>query len=70
MKLLLTSDVHQWGIKWKDLVSVSKRFDYDAIVIAGDIVPKDGFISDQSWFIPHLRKYAQDLNIDSMLYLI
>lgn len=40
MKLILTSDLHQWIAKWKDLVTVVRQQQPRFVLVAGDLLPK------------------------------
>ena len=40
MKILVTSDLHQWIPKWKELVKVASHEKPRFILIAGDLLPK------------------------------
>ncbi len=42
MKILVTSDLHQWIPKWKDLVKIVGKEKPRFILIAGDLLPKTG----------------------------
>jgi Icc-related predicted phosphoesterase len=59
MKLLALSDIHQMNSKWKSLVDVCKKEKPEVVVIAGDLLPKDGGIPNQLKFLKHLHKYAR-----------
>jgi len=41
-RLLLTADLHQHPAKWKLLVKATLQEKPDAVLIAGDILPKHG----------------------------
>jgi Icc-related predicted phosphoesterase len=57
MRLLLTSDLHQWIPKWDDLVAavdiVRPRF----VLIAGDLLPKQGGVQAQAAFFSDMRRH-------------
>ena len=61
MKILATSDIHQMISKWKDLVKTCQKEKFDVVAIAGDLLPKDTYITGQLPFIKHLRKYAKQI---------
>jgi len=42
LKILVTSDLHQWIPKWKDLVKIVGKEKPRFILIAGDLLPKTG----------------------------
>ena len=62
MKILATSDLHQAGSKWKDLVKVCQENPFDIVAIAGDLFPKDRDITAQASFMPKIIKYAKKIN--------
>ena len=47
--------------KWKDLVKVCRNEKPDVVAIAGDLFPKDTYITGQAYFMPHLIKYARQI---------
>jgi len=57
MKLLLTSDLHQWIPKWDGLVAtvavVRPRF----VLVAGDLLPKEGGVRAQAAFFSAMRRH-------------
>ena len=61
MKLLVTNDVHQMISKWKKLVEVCEELKPDVVAIAGDLFPKDTYITGQLPFMRHLKKYGQKM---------
>jgi len=61
MKLLATSDVHQMISKWKELVRVCKEEKPDVLAIAGDLFPKDTYITGQMSFMKSLKKYGKQI---------
>jgi len=42
LKFIITSDLHQNIAKWRDLVRVVKQTKLRFVLVAGDILPKDG----------------------------
>ena len=61
MRIIATSDIHQMISKWKELVEICKDQKPDIVGIAGDIFPKDTYITGQSPFMVHLIKYARKI---------
>jgi len=61
MKILATSDIHQMISKWHDLVHVCQNEKFDVVVIAGDLFPKDHYITGQLFFMKPLKKYAKKI---------
>lgn len=57
-KILAVTDVHQMISKWKKLVEVCAEEKPNVVAIAGDLFPKDTYITGQLPFMKHLRKYA------------
>jgi Icc-related predicted phosphoesterase len=57
MKILAVTDVHQMISKWKELVKKCNEFKPDVVAIAGDLFPKDTYITGQLTFMPHFKKY-------------
>ncbi len=55
-RLLMTTDLHQFRGKWEALIEAAERERPAVVLIAGDILPKDGGISRQREFFPQLRK--------------
>ena len=55
-RLLLTADLHQHPAKWKLLVKATLQEKPDAVLIAGDILPKHGGFGQQRHFFPRLRR--------------
>ena len=49
-QFLLTTDLHQRGGKWEQLVEAAERARPAYILIAGDILPKDGGFARQRMF--------------------
>ena len=62
MKLILTSDLHQMIGKWEDLVNLVRLERPRFVLIAGDLLPKDGGHKAQKEFFPKLRRHLQDVN--------
>ncbi len=58
-RLLMTTDLHQSRGKWEALIESAERERPAFILVAGDILPKDGGISRQREFFPQLRKMLQ-----------
>ncbi len=58
MKLLAVTDIHQMISKWKSLVKINNQEQPDVMAIAGDLFPKDTYITGQMPFMKHLVKYA------------
>lgn len=61
MKILATSDLHQAGSKWKDLVKVCQDNKFDVVAVAGDLFPKNTTIPGQAVFMPKIVKYANKI---------
>lgn len=61
MKILSVTDVHQMISKWKKLVEVCAEEKPDVVAIAGDLFPKDTYITGQLPFMKHLQKYATQI---------
>lgn len=57
MKLLLTSDVHQWIPKWNSLVSAVDMVRPRFVLIAGDLLPKQGGVPAQAAFFSDMRTH-------------
>jgi len=62
MKILAVTDIHQMISKWKDVVEVCQNKKFDVVAIAGDLFPKDTYITGQMPFLKHLKKYAAKIN--------
>lgn len=60
VKLLLTSDVHQYIPKWDTLVEEAIAWQPAYVLIAGDHLPKEGFESQRSFF-PKLKQHLQKI---------
>jgi len=54
-RILITADLHQRRGKWEALVESAERETPAFILIAGDILPKDGGFAHQREFFPKLR---------------
>ena len=61
MKILFTSDVHQWIPKWKDLVKVASREKPRFILIAGDLLPKTDNCPVQKKFFSEMGTYFLEI---------
>ena len=61
MKILVTSDIHQMISKWKSLIEACKKERPDVVCIAGDLAPKDTYITGQMPFFQHMEKYAKQI---------
>jgi Icc-related predicted phosphoesterase len=57
MRLILTSDLHQNIAKWRDLVRVVEETKPRFVLIAGDILPKEGGFDGQRKFFRVLAQY-------------
>jgi Icc-related predicted phosphoesterase len=55
--LLITTDLHQRWTKWGRLVKVADEERPAFVLIAGDILPKDGDFRRQRQFFPRLREH-------------
>jgi Icc-related predicted phosphoesterase len=62
MKLILTSDLHQWIPKWKDLVALTRQAKPRFVLVAGDLLPKQGGCTEQRRFFPALRRHLREMN--------
>ena len=73
MKMILTSDLHQMIGKWDDLVSLVQLERPRFVLIAGDLLPKDGGHEAQKEFFPklarHLRLMKEATAVTVLLYL-
>jgi Icc-related predicted phosphoesterase len=58
-RLLITTDLHQRRGKWEALVESAESETPAFILVAGDILPKDGGFTRQREFFPQLRKMLQ-----------
>jgi Icc-related predicted phosphoesterase len=56
-RLLITTDLHQHRAKWDRLVGAAADERPAFILIAGDILPKDGGFTRQRRFFPRLRGF-------------
>ena len=61
MKILVTSDLHQWIPKWKDLVKVVSREKPRFILIAGDLLPKTDDCAVQKKFFSEMGTYFREM---------
>jgi Icc-related predicted phosphoesterase len=70
MKIILTSDLHQMMGKWDDLAELVEREQPRFVLIAGDLLPKEGHEA-QKQFFPKLRRHLQRMKRAStvLLYL-
>jgi Icc-related predicted phosphoesterase len=57
MKLLLTSDLHQWIPKWDGLVAAVEVARPRFVLIAGDLLPKEGGVRAQAAFFANMRRH-------------
>ena len=57
IRFIITSDLHQNIGKWRDLVRVVEREQPRFVLIAGDLLPKDGGFNGQRKFFPVLADY-------------
>lgn len=72
MKIITTSDLHQWIPKWKDLIRVCEEIRPDYVLIAGDLLPKESSFGSQMNFLPHMKSHAlkiKDLGCEMILTL-
>ena len=71
--LLITTDLHQHPSKWNLLAKAATEERPQFVLIAGDILPKDGGFSRQRQFLPYLRELLTDVrdqtNARVLLYL-
>jgi Icc-related predicted phosphoesterase len=65
MKILVTSDLHQWIPKWKDLVKIVGKEKPRFILIAGDLLPKAGGNVAQKEFFSDLKTYCREMKRSS-----
>jgi Icc-related predicted phosphoesterase len=56
-KFIITSDLHQSIGKWRDLVRVVEQEKPRFVLVAGDLLPKDGGFNGQRKFFPVLADY-------------
>jgi Icc-related predicted phosphoesterase len=61
VKILSTSDIHQLGQKWKQLVKIVQDKSPDVVVIAGDLLPKDNGILYQIQWFTNIQRYASQI---------
>ena len=62
MKMILASDLHQMIGKWDDLVNLVQLERPRFVLIAGDLLPKDGGHNAQKQFFRTLRRHLQGMN--------
>ena len=65
MKLIVTSDLHQWAAKWADLVRLVLQEQPRFVLVAGDLLPKVGGYAGQRRFFPKLRCYLKEIRESS-----
>lgn len=71
MKVILTSDLHQWIPKWLDLVDLVRRERPRFVLVAGDLLPKEGGHGRQRDFFPALRGHLQRMKeVDPVTVLL
>jgi Icc-related predicted phosphoesterase len=63
----MTTDLHQFRGKWEALIESAEREQPAFILVAGDILPKDGGITRQREFFPQLRKMLQAIRDQPLL---
>jgi Icc-related predicted phosphoesterase len=71
-KFITCSDIHQFGNKWKQLVSACKEHSPNYVLVSGDLIPKDRPIDSHLKFIDNLKNYAKkikDLGCELVLIL-
>ena len=56
-RFIITSDLHQHPAKWRDLVRVVQHERPRFVLIAGDLLPKNGGFNGQRTFFPALADY-------------
>jgi Icc-related predicted phosphoesterase len=56
-RFIITADLHQNIAKWRDLVRVVEQTKPRFVLVAGDILPKDGGFNGQRKFFPVLADY-------------
>jgi Icc-related predicted phosphoesterase len=57
IRIIITSDLHQSIGKWHDLVRVVEQEKPRFVLVAGDLLPKDGGFNGQRKFFPVLADY-------------
>ncbi len=71
--MILTSDLHQMIGKWDDLVNLVRVERPRFVLIAGDLLPKDGGHKAQKEFFPKLKRHLQRMkevaSLNVYLYL-
>ncbi len=60
--MILTSDLHQMITKWDDLVKAVELERPRFVLIAGDLLPKDGGHKAQKEFFPKLKRHLKRMN--------
>jgi len=60
-KFIITSDLHQHIHKWEQLVRVVEREKPRFVLVAGDLLPKDGGFHGQRKFFPILADYLAEM---------
>jgi len=72
MKMILTSDLHQMIGKWDDLAELVELERPRFVLVAGDLLPKEGYEA-QKQFFPKLRRQLQRMKqagpLTVLLYL-
>lgn len=56
-KFIITADLHQNIAKWRELVRVVEQAKPRFVLVAGDLLPKDGGFNGQRKFFPVLADY-------------
>lgn len=56
-KFIITADLHQNIAKWRELVRVVEQTKPRFVLVAGDLLPKDGGFNGQRKFFPVLADY-------------
>ena len=67
MRIILTSDLHQMIGKWDDLVKIVGIERPRFVLIAGDLLPKDGGHKAQKQFFRTLRRHLQRMKRSTSL---
>lgn len=57
IRIIITSDLHQSIGKWRDLVRVVEQEKPRFVLVAGDLLPKEGGFNGQRTFFPVLADY-------------
>jgi len=63
IRLLLTSDLHQWIPKWNQLIDACSGERPDYLGLAGDLLPKTSHM-DQRLFFTQMRRYLLKVRTD------